>query len=143
MFKAEKKIVSRPWIFISFFIFIGLEILLGGVAGRILAGKFVSHVLHFKIELILILVSYFLGGLIIGFASPNIRILEPALGAFFAVFFTFLYSFFTPLRFFGFSLSRILIGGVIAFLLALFGADLGERAAARIGNSKSKRYISM
>ena len=52
------------------------------------------------------------------------------------------YAAFTPVLFFGFSFGRILIGGGIAFGLALFGADLGERMAARFGNPVSGKYVN-
>jgi hypothetical protein len=138
---SESKRLSWLWIIISLITFIIIELLLGGVIARLIAGRFVGHIFMLRIEVILILASYFLGGLIVGFFSPGIRILEPAIGAFFAVLFTFFYGFFTPHRFFGFSLNRLLIGGGIAFVLALFGADLGERLAARVGNRASKKYI--
>jgi hypothetical protein len=122
-------------------IFIAVELLLGGVVGRLIAGRFVGHVFRIKIEVILMLVSYFVGGLFVGLFSPNVRILEPAIGASLAVLFTFVYSFFTPVRFFGFSINRLLIGGIIAFVLALIGADFGERIAARFGNRASGDYL--
>ena len=86
------------------------------------------------------LASYFVGGFLVGVMSPGIRIFEPAIGAFFAVLCTFIYGFFTPHRFFGFALNRLLIGGIIAFVLALLGADLGERLGAHFGNRASKDY---
>jgi len=88
------------------------------------------------------LASYFIGGFLIGLLSPGIRVLEPALGAFLAVGFTFLYGFFTPFSFFAFSLGKIFIGGGIAFGLALLGAKLGEKLAAKLGNLKSQRFIN-
>ena len=90
----------------------------------------------------MMLVSYFLGGMFIGLISPGIRIFEPAVGAFLAVLFTFIYSFFTPHRFFGFAINRLMIGGIIAFVLALVGADLGEKLAARFGNHTSQNYMN-
>ena len=46
------------------------------------------------------------------------------------------------IRFYGFSLTRMIVGGGIAFVLALIGADLGERIAAKLGNRESKYYAS-
>ena len=133
---------STLWVVLSLIIFIAVEILLGGVIGPFVVGRFVSRPLYLKLEVILMLGSYFFGGLIIGLLSPGIRVLEPAIGAALAVIFTWLYSFFTPIRFYGFSLPRMLIGGGIAFVLALIGADLGERIAAKLGNRQSKYYVS-
>jgi hypothetical protein len=128
------------WIIISLVIFIAIELFLGGFVGPLISGRFIGHVFFMKIEMILMLISYFFGGLIVGLISPDIRIVEPAVGAGLAVFFTCAYSFFTPVRFYGFSIDRVLLGAIIAFVLALVGADLGERIAARLGNRASKNY---
>lgn len=133
---------STLWIVLSLIIFIAVEILLGGLIGPLVIGQFVSRPLYLKLEVVLMLGSYFFGGLIVGLLSPGIRVLEPAIGAALAVIFTWLYSFFTPIRFYGFSLNRMLIGGAIAFILALIGADLGERIAAKLGNRQSKYYAN-
>ena len=133
---------STLWIVLSLIIFITVEILLGGLIGPLVIGRFVSRPLYLKLEVVLMLGSYFFGGLLVGLLSPGIRVLEPAIGAALAVIFTWLYSFFTPIRFYGFSLRRMLVGGAIAFLLALIGADLGERIAAKFGNRQSKYYAS-
>ena len=129
----------KRWVLISLVVYIGLEVLLGGVLGYLL-NQFVSHPFQIRLELILMVVSYFIGGLVIGLISREVRLLEPAVGAFLAVGLTFLYAFFTPVHFFGFSPQRIMIGGAIAFALALLGADLGERIAGRLGNRASKDY---
>ncbi|MFC1678765.1 arsenate reductase ArsC [Elusimicrobiota bacterium] len=133
--------ISWRWVAASLAIFIGVELLLGGVIGRLVAGRFLGHVGALKLEVIMILLSYFLGGLVIGLMSPRVRILEPAIGAALAVVFTFLITFFTPLVFFRFSMGKAMIGGGIAFVLALAGARIGERFAARIGNRASKDYV--
>ncbi|MBI5623551.1 MAG: hypothetical protein HY924_07225 [Elusimicrobia bacterium] len=122
--------ISGRWIAVSFVIFIAVEVLLGAALGKLLMGGFLSHVTRLKIELILIMLSYFVGGYVVGFFSPAVRIWEPALGAALAVCFTFLIGFFTPLCFFGFAVKKALLGAGIAFLLALAGAKLGERHTA-------------
>ncbi len=131
---------SIVWIVLSLIIFVAVELVLGGLVGPLLVGRFVSQPLYLKLEMLLMLGSYFFGGLLIGLISPDIRVLEPAIGAALAVIFTWCYSFFTPIRYYGFSLTRMLIGGGIAFVLALLGADLGERIAAKFGNRQSKSY---
>jgi len=132
---------SFRWALASMGIFLAVELLLGGVAGSLVAGRFIGHVGALKLELLLILLSYFVGGVFIGLISPKVRILEPAAGAAGAVCFTFLITFFTPVRFFGFALGRAAIGGGIAFVLAMAGAKMGERFAARLGNRASKRFV--
>lgn len=128
------------WIVISMVIFIAVELFLGGFVGSLISGRFVGHIFFIKIEMFLMLASYFFGGVIVGLISPDIRILEPGIGAALAVFFTWAYSFFTPHRFYGFSTGRVFFGSIIAFVLALVGADLGERLAARLGNRASRDY---
>ncbi len=133
---------SKKWVLISLAVFLGVEVVLGGLVGRLVLGGFASRPLGLRIELLLMLASYFVGGLTIGLVSRSVRLLEPAIAAFIAVALTFLYTAFTPLLFFGFSFGRILVGGGIAFGLALFGADIGERMAARFGNPASQEYAN-
>ncbi len=133
---------SWPWMFFSIALFIGIELFLGGFVPGIVTGRYISHIMWYKIELILMLGSYYLGGVVVGFFSPSIRIFEPALGAFLAVIGTWAYGFFVPVtRYFGFASERALIGGAIVFVLALLGADGGERLAARLGNRASQDYV--
>jgi hypothetical protein len=132
---------TRNWILFSALIFVGVEVLLGGVVSRLITGKFIGHVAALRIEALLILASYFVGGIVVALLSPTVRIYEPAAGAAIAVAITFTISLFTPVRFFGFSLTRILMGGGVAFFLALSGAKLGERLAAWLGNKDSREFI--
>jgi len=111
----------------SMLIYITVEVVLGIWVGSVVAGRFISVSLSFMLQGLLNLASYFVGGLIIGLISPGLRVYEPAAGAFLAVGLMLLLSFFTPYRFIQFSMTKMLIGGGIAFLLALAGARLGER----------------
>ena len=85
--------------------------------------------LRFLLQGLLNLISFFIGGFIIGLISPGIRIFEPALGAFLSVALMLCLSFFTPYSFIQFSMTKMLIGGAIAFFLALTGARVGEKIA--------------
>jgi len=118
---------SKKWMLASMGIFIGVELFLGGLVGELVVGRFMSISLRFIIQGLLNLVSFFIGGFIIGLISPGIRTLEPALGAFFSVAIMLCLTFFTPYSFIHFSLTKMLIGGIIAFALALSGAKLGEK----------------
>lgn len=131
---------SYFWALLSFVLFIGCELLIGGLIAPLLCGRFVSQPMMYKLQVIMMLMAYFAGGFTVGLVSPTVRLLEPGVGAFVAVLVTMLYTFFTPSMIFGFSTTRVLIGGGIAFGLALLGADLGERLAARLGNRSSRRY---
>ena len=118
---------STKWMFASMAIFIGIELLLGGIVGEVVVGRFMSLSLGFLLQGLLNLFSYFIGGFLIGVLSPGIRIREPAFGAFLSVALMLTLSIFTPYSFIRFSLTKMLIGGAVAFLLALTGAKIGER----------------
>ena len=115
------------WMLASMAVFVAVELLLGGLIGEVLIGRFMSRSLRFLSEGLLHLVSFFVGGLIIGVVSPGLRTREPAAGAFLSVSLMLCLSFFTPYSFIRFSLTKMLIGGAIAFCLALAGARIGER----------------
>ena len=120
---------SKKWMVASVAIFIGVELILGGLVGNVVVGRFLSRSLYFILQGVLNLVSFFIGGFIIGLISPGIRIHEPAVGAFLSVSIMLCLSIFTPYSFIHFSLTKMLVGGVIAFFLALVGARLGEKIA--------------
>lgn len=133
--------LSWTWVFSSFGVFIVLELLLGGVIGGMVMGRFLPHFLTYQIEVLLILSSFFIGGAIVGLISPTVRVLEPALAAFGSVLLTFCISFFSPYHFMSFSWTKVIIGGGIAFALALFGARFGEIISARMGNKNSQEIF--
>lgn len=118
---------SRSWLLASIAIFVAIELLLGGWAAHMLAGRQVSHMLSLRVELFMSLLSFGVGGFIVGLISPGKRLVEPAIGAAVSVVFTFLISVFTPITFIAAAPGRMLVGGAIAFVIALFGAHLGEK----------------
>ncbi len=103
---------SKKWMFASVAIFIGVELILGGLVGNVVVGRFLSRSLYFILQGVLNLVSFFIGGFIIGLISPGIRIHEPAVGAFLSVSIMLCLSIFTPYSFIHFSLTKMLVGGV-------------------------------
>ena len=120
---------SKKWMLASMVIFIVVELFIGGLIGNFIVGRFVSLSLRFMLQGLLNIVSFFIGGFIIGLISPGIRIHEPAVGAFLSVSIMLCLSFFTPYSFIHFSFTKMLIGGAVAFFLALAGARLGEKVA--------------
>ncbi len=122
---------SRKWVMISMAIFIGVELILGGLVGNVIVGSYVSMSLRFMFQGLLNLISFLIGGFFIGLISPGIRILEPAVGAFLSVALMLILTLFTPYGFIQFSLVKLLIGGGIAFGLALYGARMGEKVAGK------------
>ncbi len=124
---THRRPFSTKWMFASVGIFIGIELILGGIVGEVVVGRFMSIGLRFMLQGSLYLASFFIGGLIIGLVSPGLRIHEPAAGAFLSVALMLILSVFTPYSFIRFSLLKMLVGGTIAFFLALTGAKIGER----------------
>ncbi len=118
---------SKKWMFTSMAIFIVSEILIGIVIGNIIVGKYVSMGLQFMLQGLCMLLAFYIGGIIIGIITPGVRLMEPACGAFLSVTTMMVITFFTPSRFFHFSLTKVIIGGAIAFALALAGAKTGEK----------------
>ena len=131
---------SWKWVWGALGIYVAAEILLGAVIGDYLIGGFISRPLYLKLQSFLMLGAYASGGFLVGLLSPKVRIAEPAIGAFLAVAVTFLYTFFTPLSFYRFSLMRIIVGGTLALICASVGAKFGERLAARLGNDASRHW---
>ena len=129
---TRKTTFSKKWMLFSMIVFIAVELILGGIIGNFLIGRFTSIGLNFLLKGLLYLVSFFIGGLIIGIISPGIRIAEPALGAFLSVALMLILSIFTPYRFIQFSLTKMVIGGCIALILAMYGAHVGERLIQKI-----------
>jgi len=137
---SQKREFSVGWMIVSLAVFVAVELFMGGFVASMFQGRFVSHILVLKTEVFLNVASYFVGGLVVGLVSPAVRVLEPACGAALAVLLTFGLSFFTPVCWLTFAHQRALTGSVIAFGLAVAGADLGERLAARLGNRASQQY---
>jgi hypothetical protein len=118
---------SYKWLILSMITFVGIELVLGGVVGAWVAGRYLSHSLLFVLQGVLNLAGYFLGGLLIGAVSPGLRMREPAIAAFCSVALMLGLTLFTPYAFIQFSLTKLVIGGVIACFLAYVGAELGEK----------------
>jgi hypothetical protein len=118
---------SWRWVAASMGVFIAAELILGGFVGQVVVGRYASMGLRLTLQGVLALASYFVGGLLIGVISPRVRILEPATGAALSVVLMFVVTVFTPYSFIHFSTGKVIVGGAIAFFLALVGARLGER----------------
>ena len=123
---------SWKWVIISMVTFVALELILGGVVGDLVAAQYKSLHLKFVLQGVLNLSGYFIGGFLIGVVSPKVRIHEPAVGAFASVALMLSLTFFTPYTFLRFSTAKLVIGGLVAFCLALCGAKLGEKITGQI-----------
>lgn len=125
----QRQEFSTGWAIASTVIFFATELVLGGIVGELVVGRYKSLGLAFVLQGVLNLASYFIGGFIIGLVSPGVRIIEPAVGAFCSVALMLALTLFTPYAFIRFSLTKLVIGGGVAFALAFIGARLGERVA--------------
>lgn len=118
---------SWGWLWGSVGIFVLTQLVLAFLVGDLLLGARIPHGLQQMVQGFLMLLSYFVGGFLIGVISPKIRVIEPALGAFASIFLVVIFSFLMPNNYVYFEWLRLLIGGVVAFGLAMYGAVLGER----------------
>lgn len=117
---------STTWTIVSVVLFLAIELFIGTWLGPVVVGKYVSPMFHYQLQMIMHLLSLYLGGLFVGVVSPGRRLMEPAVGAFISVLVVFLMSFFMPNWFFRFDLMKVLIGGGLGFGIALLGAWNGE-----------------
>lgn len=124
---TEDRPFSTKWMIISMVIFIASEIVIGYLVGNLIVGRFASMGLKFLLQGLCMLLAFYLGGFLVGMISPGVRIWEPAAGAFCSVALLMVVTLFTPSIFYHFGLTKVILGGVIAFGLALHGAKLGER----------------
>ncbi|ADN01527.1 hypothetical protein [Spirochaeta thermophila] len=113
--------IEWKWVFVSMGIFLVTEVVLR-------VGLTLFGILTLGIGFILFLfikpAVYFLGGLLSGYISPGITLMEPALGAVLInVLSTVLY---TPVFGIG-KLLGLMISSLAAFFFALIGARTGER----------------
>ncbi len=123
---------SWGWVFGSMAVFVVAQLVLSVLFGQILLGSRIPVGLQQVVQGLLMLVSYFVGGFLVGVVSPGVRMLEPALGAFLSIFLVVFVSFVLPSSYIHFQWLKLIIGGVIAFALALFGAKLGEQITRQI-----------
>lgn len=123
---------SIGWVLASMAVFIIVELVLGGLVGRIVAGRYMSYSLDFTLRGLLNITSYFIGGIIIGIISPGLRVLEPAIGAVLSIFLMWIMTLFVPHMFFQFDTNKLMWGGCVAFVVAIVGAIIGESVTKQI-----------
>lgn len=137
---------SRPfstlWTLVSVGLFLAVELGIGTYLGPLVLGKYVSPMFHLQLQMMMHLTSFYVGGLLVGLLSPGVRIAEPAVGAFLSVVTVFLISFFMPGWFYGFAPGRLLVGGAIAFAIALAGAYSGEKLMGNVGTDEAAAELS-
>ena len=123
---------SMAWMFASVALYLGSELTIGTWLGPLVVGKYVSPMFHLQLQMMMHLGAFYLGGFLVGLLSPGVRLQEPAVAAFLSVVVVFMISFFMPTFFYPFSMGRMVIGGLIALVLALAGAYSGEKMMGNI-----------
>lgn len=113
--------IEWKWVFASILVFLVIQVLLS-----VVFGVFGLLTLGFGFVLFLILkpLTYFIGGIVTGRMSPGVTIREPAIGA---VIVSVAGIIFDAGRSGGGRVLWMIVSGIIAFLLALAGAQIGER----------------
>lgn len=140
--REQSQPFSVWWMIASVLIFTGMEIAIALVlAPAIFAGRLASPMVQIRIEMIMHLASFLLGGIFVGIISPRVRMMEPAVGAFLAVLLVFMMALFMPHSFFNFDLTKIAVGGGIAFAISLFGAFTGEKWMGNVADDSKRAQL--
>lgn len=138
--RGETHPFSMKWAIAAILIYTAMEIGIAVfLAPAILAGRLASPMLQMRVQMLMHLLSFYLGGIVVGVLSPGVRLIEPAVGAFVSVAIVFMISFFMPQWFMHWSTDKVLVGGGIAFALALAGAWTGEKWMGNIDDQSSTR----
>jgi hypothetical protein len=117
---AETRIEWK-WVLVSIVVFLIIQVVLS-----VIFGVFGLLTLGFGFVLFIVVkpLTYFIGGIVTGRLSPGITIREPAIGA---VIISVLGIIFDSTRAPAGRILWMILAGVVAFLLALAGAQIGER----------------
>ena len=129
--KAEAPF-SWGWVWASFAGFVGFQVLMGQFAGDYLLKGFHTMHLRYLVEGGINLSAYYLGGFLIGFISPKVRVLEPAVAAGLAMLACLSVGWFTPSVFYQFGMTKFLLGGGLAAFLAYCGAFSAEKFTGQV-----------
>jgi hypothetical protein len=122
---AERRIEWK-WVLVSIVVFLVIQVALSlvfGIFGVITLG------FGFVLFVIVKPLTYFIGGIVTGRLSPGVTIREPAIGA---VIVSVLGIIFDASRAAGGRILWMIVSGVIAFFLALAGAQIGERMQRQV-----------
>lgn len=123
-----RTLLHWKWILLSIGVFLIVQLILGAVFGLF---GILTLGIGFVLFVIIKPLSYFAGGFLSGLLSKGFTILEPALGA---ALVTFLGGIFDARWLVPHRLSWTIGSSIVAFLVALIGAYLGERAQRSLGS---------
>lgn len=139
---TERAPFSVPWVLVGVLVYTAMEIAIAAfLAPVILTGRLASPMLQMRLQMLMHLGSFYLGGLAIGVVTPGARLIEPAVSAFIAVAIVFLMSFFMPTWFMHWSTTKVIIGGGLAAGLAVMGAYTGEKWMGNVERVDGRRGV--
>ncbi|OGQ18238.1 MAG: hypothetical protein A2138_03085 [Deltaproteobacteria bacterium RBG_16_71_12] len=119
---------SWAWVIASVLIITAMELCIAIVISpALLASRLASTMVQLRLDMLMHLGSFLLGGWFVGIISPRVRLWEPAVGAAIAVIIVFLMTFFLPHSYLRWDWTKIFVGGGIGFGLALVGAYTAEK----------------
>ncbi len=78
-------------------------------------------------EAVFNIITYYLGGFIVGVVSPKVRVMEPAVGAVLAMILVHSVGMWMPVSFIHFNVGKVVVMGILVFCLAWAGAVHGEK----------------
>lgn len=124
----QRQPFSWAWVIASVLIITGMEIGIAVVISPLLmASRLATQMVQLRLDMLMHLGSFLVGGWLVGIISPRVRMWEPAVGALISVMLVFLISFFLPHSWWRWDWNKIFVGGGIAFVLALAGAYTAEK----------------
>ncbi|MBX3171408.1 MAG: hypothetical protein KF760_28630 [Candidatus Eremiobacteraeota bacterium] len=123
---------SWGWVWASFAGFLVFQVLLARFATPYITQGYQTAHFRFLVEGGINLAAYYLGGFLVGFISPKVRLLEPAVAAGLAMFAALSVGWFTPSVWYQFGMAKFLLGGGAAASLAYAGAFSAERLTGSV-----------
>lgn len=134
--KKRRAPFSWGWVWTSFAGFLVFQVLLSRFATPYVTQGYQTQHFRFLVEGAINLTAYYLGGFLIGFISPKVRLMEPAVAAGLAMFAALSVGWFTPSVWYQFGMAKFLLGGGAAASLAYAGAFSAERLTGSVGEDE-------
>ncbi|MCC7071687.1 MAG: hypothetical protein IT383_10205 [Deltaproteobacteria bacterium] len=138
----QRQPFSWAWVIAAVLIITGMEVAIAVlISPLLLASRLATQMVQLRLDMLMHLASFLVGGWVVGVISPRVRMWEPAVGAAISVMIVFLMSVFLPHSWWRWDWNKVVIGGGIAFVLALAGAYTAEKWMGNVetDNPESRR----